>query len=90
MVFVYRSKVSLLCGIKTQLGFGNYVFLVREDGRPGTGLGNQGKLVKFTRENWKVLIECNFLSLWSHCNDFELIKKQLSSKAMWQAGARRK
>lgn len=33
-----------------------YVLLVREDGLLGTGMGNQGKLVKFTRGNWKVVI----------------------------------
>lgn len=34
-----------------------YALIVREDSLLGTGIGNQGKLVKFTRGNWKVVIE---------------------------------
>lgn len=39
-----------------------YVLLAGEDGLPGTGVGNPGKLVKFSGGNWKVVIEYCLLS----------------------------
>jgi len=57
-----------------------YVLLAREDGLPGTGVGNQAKLVKFTRGNWKWrenITSCqNLFNMLCHCRVTVMILSQ--------------